>query len=261
MLIFGRITFESYWNESEVITYDILQKAIEFKNGHNEPNDNGGWGNGLPFGNNNELQRYQRDYQDYSTKFNRIRTMYTDMGERKFQDDIPIRIEIDGFLSSVYTLHQLNQDNDNGEPNFDGDFKLWINLENDYVDNFVERYNCIINGFSNENIGEHNNESLQQLLLTMHAPNTALKRYPGGFDRFIEDNQGLHTIIDRLSYLLGYCDDNDSQILRMHNLISNDEYRLNRFNISSVQELVGWCNDEDLPIINERSRRTLDYYL
>ena len=74
------VLFQSYWEESEVITEDVLQQAIESYNGHNKTNDNtdnsGGWGDGLPFGNNDKLQQYQREYQDYGTKFNHIKTMY-----------------------------------------------------------------------------------------------------------------------------------------------------------------------------------------
>ncbi len=259
------VLFQSYWEESEVITEDVLQQAIESYNGHNETNDNtgnsGGWGDGLPFGNNDKLQQYQREYQDYGTKFNHIKTMYENKKKRKFPA-LPIRIEIDGFLSSVYAKHNFANNQDDGIPqlNFDDDFEMWIALQSNYVSIFVERYQYIIDGFSEGNMDSHSMESLQQLLFKMHAPRSALQRYPGGFEEFIADNNGLKNVISKLSYLLGYGNGSDSQILRMHNLISNNQYQLTRFRGSSVQEVVGWCNNEELPIINARSKRILDYY-
>jgi hypothetical protein len=46
----------------------------------------------------------------------------------------------------------------------------------------------------------------------------------------------------------------------MANSIFDSKYKLNEFGQANVQELVGWCNREDLPIINGRTTKVLRYF-
>ena len=47
---------------------------------------------------------------------------------------------------------------------------------------------------------------------------------------------------------------------RMANAIYGPRYKLNEFGQANVQELVGWCNREELPIINGRTTKVLRYF-
>jgi hypothetical protein len=257
--------FKSYWKDSEVITKKILMLAIDAYEEHKASGDNGGkkggYGDQLPFGEDEELQSYQREYQDYGTKFNQIKVMYENKGIRKFTSALPIRIEIDGFLSSVDNF--LNQQEGNfpeNTPDFDSDFTRWINQDDTYVETLEERYSIIFNGLSEIEIQNQNLNTFGELINRTHAPRTAVLRSAGGMENFIDSNESMNRVMNRLSYLLGYEINNESQIERMHNLINNNNYKLNHFGESSIQELVGWCSNEELPIINERSKRILDYY-
>ncbi len=49
-------------------------------------------------------------------------------------------------------------------------------------------------------------------------------------------------------------------IQRMADLIFNEEYKLNVFGQSNVQELIGWQNKEKFPVINGRTTKILRYF-
>jgi hypothetical protein len=49
-------------------------------------------------------------------------------------------------------------------------------------------------------------------------------------------------------------------VKRMADLIYDSSYKLNEFGQSNVQELVGWINKEELPVINGRTTKVLRYY-
>lgn len=45
----------------------------------------------------------------------------------------------------------------------------------------------------------------------------------------------------------------------MANMIYNEDYKLAEFGQSNVQELVGWRNKEELPVINGRTTKILRF--
>jgi hypothetical protein len=49
-------------------------------------------------------------------------------------------------------------------------------------------------------------------------------------------------------------------VARMADLIYSPEYRLASFRHANVQELVGWVNTHDLPVINGRTTKVLRYF-
>jgi len=61
---------------------------------------------------------------------------------------------------------------------------------------------------------------------------------------------------DSLEYLVF---GSDSVEQRMANLIFNPEYKLVEFGRANVQELIGWCNREQLPVINGRTTKVLRF--
>lgn len=49
-------------------------------------------------------------------------------------------------------------------------------------------------------------------------------------------------------------------IERMANMIYNEDYWLSEFGQSNVQELIGWRNREELPVINGRTTKILRFF-
>jgi hypothetical protein len=46
----------------------------------------------------------------------------------------------------------------------------------------------------------------------------------------------------------------------MANLIYDRTYKLDEFGQANVQELVGWVNNEELPVVNGRTTKVLRFY-
>lgn len=46
----------------------------------------------------------------------------------------------------------------------------------------------------------------------------------------------------------------------MANTIYSDDYKLAEFGQSNVQELIGWRNKEDLPVVNGRTTEILRFF-
>ena len=72
----------------------------------------------------------------------------------------------------------------------------------------------------------------------------------------LEINDGKQ-IRESLSYLVFGEGD---VIERMANLIFQPKYKLNEFGQANVQELLGWCNKEEIPVINGRTTKILRYF-
>ena len=47
---------------------------------------------------------------------------------------------------------------------------------------------------------------------------------------------------------------------RMANVIFDPDYKLDLFDRADVQELIGWCSKEGLPIINSRTTKILRFF-
>jgi hypothetical protein len=73
---------------------------------------------------------------------------------------------------------------------------------------------------------------------------------------FIKNND-VKRVKESLSHLLY---GKGEIIKRMADLIFNSDYKLNEFGQANVQELVGWINRENLPVINGRTTKVLRYF-
>lgn len=84
--------------------------------------------------------------------------------------------------------------------------------------------------------------------------------YKGGLETlkasFIEHNEEQR-VKNTLTYLLYGTGD---AVGRMADCIYDGEYKLNEFGKSNVQELIGWINKEELPVINGRTTKVLRYF-
>lgn len=49
-------------------------------------------------------------------------------------------------------------------------------------------------------------------------------------------------------------------VKRMSDLIFCSDYKLNIFGQANVQELIGWINRENLPVVNGRTTKVLRYF-
>ncbi len=217
------------------------------------------------------LEDYRKTYQTSVTAFNKIRGLYESLQKRKVDENlIPLRLEIDSFLSFVRDRHAPG-DSWLQTPLDWGDQQK--SLVERYLDEwFAERwphfedtivkvnYPKLMRVFSSrETVIDSSDDELFDALTTVHSFRDRLRFFPGGLPTlratFFETNDGK-LIRESLSYLVF----GDGDVIeRMANLIFHPDYKLEQFGQANVQELVGWCSEE-CPVINGRTTKILRFF-
>ncbi len=217
------------------------------------------------------IEDYRKTYQESVSAFNTIRQAYEEVGKRKISEsEIPLRLEIDSFISFVRDKHAKKESWKNtpitsGEPQNNKIKELveewhqtsWPYFEETIVNETFPRLKAIF--ASEKTISEANADEIFQALCTLHSFHDRLRFYPGGLETLKQEFLGkndIDKVKDSLAYLVF---DNTEIVERMANLIFNHKYKLNVFGQSNVQELIGWQNKEELPVINGRTTKILRY--
>lgn len=218
------------------------------------------------------IEDYRKTYQESVSAFNAIRKVYEDIGKRKrSESEIPLRLEIDSFISFVRDKH-AQKDSwkktpiDSGESQNKKIQKLieewhqtpWPHFEQTIVNETFPRLNTVF--ASDKSILNSNPDEIFQALCTLHSFRDRLRFYSGGLNTLKEEFLGkndINQVLESLTYLVH---GNAEIVERMANLIFNKQYKLNVFGQSNVQELIGWKNNEELPVINGRTTKVLRYF-
>ncbi len=113
---------------------------------------------------------------------------------------------------------------------------------------------------SREAILAANDSDLFDALGTLHSFYDRFRFFDGGLAGWKRE---FPTFNDpkRTRETLAYIVHGDGDIVqRMANAIFDPRWKLNEFGQANVQELIGWRNREDLPIINGRTTKVLRYF-
>lgn len=218
------------------------------------------------------IEDYRKTYQESVSAFNTIRQVYEKFGKRKISEtDIPLRLEIDSFISFVRDKH-AKKESWQKTPIVSGERQTikieelveewhqtpWPYFEKTIVNETYPRLKTVF--ASESSILGTNADEIFQALCTLHSFHDRLRFYPGGLDTLKQEFLGkndIKQIKESLKYLIY---GNAEIIERMANLIFNHKYKLNVFGQANVQELIGWLNKEELPIINGRTTKILRYF-
>ncbi|MBE2245616.1 MAG: NgoFVII family restriction endonuclease [Candidatus Competibacteraceae bacterium] len=218
------------------------------------------------------IEDYRKTYQESVSAFNTIRQVYEKVGKRKISEtSIPLRLEIDSFISFVRDIHAKKESWKN-EPIVSGDpqnikimklVKEWHQTPWPYFEKIIvnETYPRLKTVFASEkSISEASPDKIFEALCTLHSFHDRLRFYPGGLDTLKQEFLGKNDI-DKIKKSLTYLVYGNTEIIeRMANLIFKSEYKLNVFGQSNIQELIGWENKEGLPVINGRTTKILRYF-
>jgi len=217
------------------------------------------------------LESYRKSYQEATSAFDVIRSVYAEVGNRKASEtDIPLRLEIDSFISFVREEH----DKENfwvNAPLMGGEVqkakirelvKEWLVTPWEHFEDTIihENYPRIRAAFASEaSILALNDDDLFDALCVAHSFGDRFRFYAGGTPtqkvEFFKNNDGKH-IRETLAYLLFSKND---PVQRLANVIFNPKYKLNEFGQANAQELLGWVGDKDLPVINGRTTKVLKF--
>lgn len=215
---------------------------------------------------------YRRTYQEAVSVFARIRDLYEATGKRKVPEAaLPLRLEIDSFFSFVRDHIATGETwrevpvgwNAARQADLAGAMEswhatYWPHLETTIVEKNYPRLRAV---FDTE--AALRNASIDQIfdaLLTLHSFHDRLRFNAGGIPglkaSFVQGND-VGRVKDSLAYLVH---GKDELVRRMANLIYRADYKLNSFGTANVQEMIGWHNKEELPVINGRTTKVLRYF-
>ncbi len=215
------------------------------------------------------LEAYRRQYQEFWDAFTKVHEIYLKLARRLVPEaGLPLRIEIDQFFNFVREEFAPGEAYREA-PVLDGaprQARIKDAIENfwdtdpEYLHTVAEeRYPRIreILG-TRAGIESASEEELYEGLLVVQAFHNRFRFFDGGQPtmrkRFLADN-GVDRIKRMLSYLL-HGSEKDC-VVRMADCIYDPDYRLRYFGPSCVQETLGWVNDEDVAICNDRTLKSL----
>ena len=218
------------------------------------------------------LDNHRKSYQESVSAFEKIKEVYASTGRRKIEGtSIPLRLEIDSFLSFVRDMHATHETwreqpvgwNESRKRLLLSHIHEWFNTDWQHYDDTIiqANYPLITKVFeSNDSINKSDINELVDALVVLHSFHDRLRFYLGGLSTlrtsFMRSNN-ISRVKKSLSYLLFGKGD---IVKRMADLIYDGAYKLNEFGQANVQELVGWINIEDLPVVNGRTTKVLRYY-
>jgi len=218
------------------------------------------------------LANYRKTYQEAVSAFAIVRRAYEATGYRKAREqDIPLRLEIDSFISFVRDTETTGDSwaaepyrNETEQVAFIQEIiekwkvRKWKHFEEEIVG---ENYPRLMRVFaSHDTIVNAGDDELFDALCTLHSFHDRLRFFDGGMPTwkrtFLAANEPTR-VRESLSYLVF----GDGDVVeRMANMIYNEDYKLAEFGQSNVQEIIGWRNKEDLPVVNGRTTKILRFF-
>lgn len=278
--------FEKYWSQARVLDKEALKefkKIIE----SNPPGRNDASGflkssiGEIEYNNVSKEKRGTNDWQYYSDQFRRVyqeylnafatlQRLYAEHGNRKFREDFPLRMEIDRFLwwireykaigesySKVSRITDEQELRDKLFPLIDE----FVDAQIKRLDQWAEAdYYVVKEGLSSPAaIKKLDYEELYAILMHVHAFEDRYRYYPGGREvqkeAFMKDNpiESVKKLIIHLVY-----DDGD-YVRRIYDCSKNPSYKLKHFGEACSTELYGILNNDDIPIRNGRTQKSLQW--
>ncbi|EKQ0891418.1 phospholipase D family protein [Salmonella enterica] len=282
--------FADYWDEAEVLTRDIIKKYSNIYSEYSKVNvtlskignsiaerigdvnfSNISRGSKKTTNKSIFLSTYQKSYQEAVTAFRRIENVYKKHKRKVDEELIPLRLEIDSFFSFVRVRH-ATQDAWEDQPfgwNEQQEYKIsilideWLTTKWEHFEEQIVPVNYpLIKRIlgSTASIKSASMDDIVDALCVLHSFHDRFRFFKGGLETlkssFIEQN-GEKQVKHTLTYLLYGTGDTVS---RMVDCIYDREYKLNHFGKSNIQELIGWINQDELPVINGRTTKVLRYF-
>ncbi|HFF2590865.1 phospholipase D-like domain-containing protein [Acinetobacter baumannii] len=283
--------FLEYWSEAKVLT---IEDVIKYENIYKKYKDQldkvndfdddvqktlGNWNfpnidRNEPKQTNSDLffDSFLKTYQESVRAYKLIAEEYSKKTRKVNGELIPLRLEIDSFFSFVRDCHAIHETwkdqelgwNDNNRLKLNTLINEWMSIEWSHFEKRIVNENYpFINKIlgSVESINNSTADEIVEALCVAHSFHDRLRFFKGGLTtlkkEFLDRNE-LKKIKNTLIYLLH----NDKNLIgkRIADCIYNPNYKLNEFGQSNVQELIGWINNEEMPVINGRTTKVLRYF-
>ena len=283
--------FSDYWNEAQVLTSEVIESYEAIYRKHSQSiadiariDDEiqseigktvfSNIDRGEPIKTKEKLflDEYSKAYQECVTAFEKIKDVYMSVGRRKNNfNDIPTRLEIDSFVSFVrerHAIHELWKEqpigwSENRRALVQEHINEWLETDWPHYDETIcyENYPRISSIFGSEDsINNASYDAIIDAIAVLHSFHDRLRFFPGGLDTLMDTFKTSNDIKHTKSSLTHLLYGTGNIVERMADLIYDRSYKLEQFGQSNVQELVGWVNNEELPVINGRTTKVFRYY-
>jgi len=216
------------------------------------------------------IEKFRKNYQLYINAFNQLVKIYTSASdERKYNIELPMRIEIDRFLSWIKDSQYKGEEYKEVVKRTDKEIEHIVKKlkedfieynSSDYYNNTYKRYLDITSIFESTEILESKDkyEILDKLLL-VNAIGDQLRFHKGGLEtlkkEFLKRNDE-EKIKMSLTYLLR---NNEDFIVKIYNVIYLPKYKLSPLAESSIKDLYGYINNMEIPTCNDRLLHSMQW--
>lgn len=214
------------------------------------------------------LEDYRRTYQIFLAAFKEVESAYKDDGRRQ-QSELPLRIEIDQFFSYVREKHGSG-DGYLAAPLRMGEDRIafikelinaWFEQRWPWLDeHIVDAYPQIVARFgTTQSIKDATIDEILDALEVCHAFNELLRFHLGGKPTVRKEFAELNDIKKIKKTITFLLHGKGPFVERMGSVIFDPEYKVAKFGRSVVQELLGWVNQENIPVCNGRTIKALRF--
>lgn len=279
--------FASYWSEArpfgkaELKEFELIRQSyhkpadVTFENKIKET-----FGNIEPTGvrgqdksqtaENIFLAEYRRTYQEFLDAYTVVEKLYSLDGRRKTDPlELPLRIEIDQFFNFLREEHARGNTYLNTgilapkarETHIKEFIDKWQDADWPYLhEKVVEAWQKMNNELSSpEKLNSLSIEEIFDVLYHCHSFHDRRRFFFGGLPTFKQtfvNNNTTENVREALKDLLF---GNAGFIERMADCLFSAKYEIKQFGRSNVQELLGWVNQENVPICNGRTLKALRF--
>jgi len=217
-----------------------------------------------------EISKFEKDYQLYISAFSKLKNMYMEVSnERRYNDKLPLRIELDRFLSWLKDKKYKKEEFLSVQKKTDNEIKTslkelkseFINSElSHYYNSTIERYTEIIHKLAvKDNIRIQTKEQLFEALTLINAIHDQLRFHNGGMETLTKDfldRNDEEKLKNTLIYLL---EGKENYIRRIYDITHPSPYKLDILGDSSIKELYGYINSEEIPTCNQRMLHSMQW--
>lgn len=213
------------------------------------------------------VESFKREYQVFLKKHEELEEIYTSVGLRKFPT-VPLRIEIDRFIWWVREIYASDEAVRNATIKTNSQLRLSVppfvkefySLESQFLEESTEpRYKILNEVFaSKETIRKTPIEDIMNSLRYVFSFHDHCSRYLGGWEKSNVDfiaNNTEKKIKESLGYLIHGKGPYQDRLYQC----SKGDYKLKNFGKNSCTELYGLVNNEDIPILNSRTRNSMEW--
>ncbi len=265
--------FENYWEKAEVLTENILriysENFLEIQ--ENRKNESSIIKVKQP---SKTKKKFQSTYEENVKHINQIISIFAEQGRFLTDTKLPLRLEVDCFIHYVKET-KMAQSNEMADsfsqniPKLKQHIKEWKqelkNENSQFLQHLRQRctrdYPMFMKTLGSPTaIATSSFYDLAETLLSLNTFWQSARYVAGGREQLQkrwEEDYSTEFIRNSLNYLLYGQDDLITRMIRLH---TSKEYKLFRFGENGIQELIGWVNQENLPIINGRVIEVLKFY-